>query len=140
MSRTIGEVSAHHGVPAHVLRHWEDAGALRAGRTSSGHRRYDAEHDAQIELIKCGKVAGLSLDQIAVMLHGPTNERAPLLRGRLADLDRIAVEVEAAKRLLKHVLTCESPTSCSECAHPNESFGFLPSRQIQAPKNTEIVR
>ena len=124
MGRTIGEVAEQHGVPTHVLRHWEHAGALRPRRTESGHRRYDAEHDVQIELIQCGKVAGLSLDQITVMLHGLPTERAPLLRRRLVELERSAMEVEASKRLLGHVLSCEAPTSCPECAHPQGSFDF----------------
>lgn len=124
MGSAIGDTAVRHGVPAHVLRHWEDAGAVVPGRTGAGHRVYDAEHDAQIELIKCGKVAGLSLDQIAVMLHGPVEARVPMLRRRRGELDRAVLEIEAAKRLLDHVLSCESPTGCPECAHPRASFMF----------------
>lgn len=124
LERTIGEVAKRHGLPTHVLRHWEDAGALRPGRTASGHRRYDAEHDAQVELIKCGKTAGLSLEPIAVVLHGSPLDRTPLLRRRLSELEREALELEAAKRLLGHVLNCETQESCTKCAHPQISFEF----------------
>lgn len=124
MSRSIGEAAAHHDVPAHVLRHWEDVGALRPGRTSSGHRVYGTEHDAQIELIKCGKVAGLSLEQITVMLHNRADERGPILRRRLSELDRNEQEIQAAKRLLAHVLSCKSRTACQYCTHPHVSFEF----------------
>lgn len=122
--RTIGEVSADHRVPGHVLRHWEDVGALRPDRAASGHRRYRAEHDSQIELIKCGKVAGLSLVEIAAVLHGALAERGSVLSGRLAALDRAALEIDAAKRMLQHVQGCRSPGTCTKCSQPHESFRF----------------
>lgn len=124
MAETIGEVAARYGLPTHVLRHWEEAGALQPARTSSGHRRYSAEHDAQIELIQCGKVAGLSLEHIAIMLHGPSGQRRPILLQQIAELKRTAMEVQAAQRLLHHVLHCRAPGSCPECTHPHVSFDF----------------
>jgi len=121
---TIGEASARHQVPEHVLRHWEDVGALRPERTGAGHRRYCAEHHSQIELIQCGKAAGLSLEEISVMLHGPVDRREPLLARRLAALERQMAEVEASKRMLRHVAECDAVGECSECGRPHESFGF----------------
>ncbi|MGX9348415.1 MerR family transcriptional regulator [Microbacterium sp. KNMS] len=121
---TIGEASARHGVPEHVLRHWEDVGALRPERTGAGHRRYHEEHHSQIELVQCGKAAGLSLDEIATMLFGPAEARAPLLSHRLAALERQAREIEASVRMLHHVSVCDSVGGCSECARPHESFGY----------------
>lgn len=125
---TIGEASARHRVPEHVLRHWEDVGALRPERTGSGHRRYREEHQSQIELIQCGKAAGLSLDEIATMLHGPIDEREPVLMGRLNDLQRKALDIEASIRMLSHVATCDAVGECPECAHPHASFRFPPRR------------
>ncbi|MFJ2898331.1 MerR family transcriptional regulator [Streptomyces sp. NPDC087218] len=131
MPRTIGEVAAHHGLAAHVLRHWEDVGALLPERSPSGHRRYGPVHDAQIELIKCGRTAGLSLEEIAKMLHGPQHEREPVLRDRLKALERAASEIEASQRLLLHALTCETPAACPQCSRPHGAFGF------PSPKNTQ---
>ncbi|MBP1325917.1 DNA-binding transcriptional MerR regulator [Leucobacter exalbidus] len=121
---TIGQTAARHRVPEHVLRHWEDVGALRPQRTSSGHRRYLAEYDCQIELIQCGKAAGLSLGEIAVMLHGPVDLRAPLLSRRLVVLEREALEIEASVRMLRHVSVCDAIGSCSKCAMPHETFRY----------------
>ena len=121
---TIGEASARHGVPEHVLRHWEDVGALRPDRTGSGHRRYHEAHHSQIELIQCGKAAGLSLDEIAMMLHGPVDEREPVLMGRLRELQKKALDIEASIRMLSHVAACDAVVECTKCSHPRASFRF----------------
>lgn len=122
--RTIGETAATHGVDPHVLRHWEDAGALRPHRTLSGHRRFGPEHDAQIVLIQCGKSAGLSLGEITTMLHGAAEEREPLLRRKVQDLEQVAARTEASIRLLRHALTCDAPGACPACTHPKVAFGY----------------
>lgn len=122
--QTIGQTSARHRVPQHVLRHWEDVGVLRPERTTAGHRRYRAEQDAQIGLIKCGKVAGLSLSQIAAVLHGAAELRDPILAGRLQQLDRELLEIEASKRLLLHILECKAGGACRKCSQPDEAFEF----------------
>lgn len=128
--QTIGEASARHGVPDHVLRHWEVVGALRPARTTAGHRRYGAEQDAQIELIKCGKIAGLSLAEIATVLHGEREARGPVLVGRLERLDQELQEIEASKRLLQHVLECPALDGCPECSRPHEAFRY-PARSAE---------
>ncbi|MGP5930495.1 MerR family transcriptional regulator [Corynebacterium glyciniphilum] len=126
MTRTIGETAAKHHVDAHVLRHWEDVGALRPQRTSAGHRRYGEVEDSHIELIKCAQTAGLRLDQIVDLIHGRDADRQPLIRHQLETLEHRAAEIGASIRLLQHVLKCESPDFCPQCTHPEASFGFLP--------------
>lgn len=122
--QTIGQTSARHHVPDHVLRHWEDVGVLQPERTTAGHRRYGAEQGVQIELIKCGKVAGLSLAEIAAVLHGAAEDRDPVLTGRLQQLDKELLEIEASRRLLVHVLGCQAGGACQKCSQPHEAFEF----------------
>lgn len=124
---SIGQAAARHGVPEHVLRHWEDLGVLRPERTGSGHRRYLQEHHSQIELIQCGKAAGLRLDEIRMLLHGSLEERDPVLAHRLNELRRSALEIEASIRMLEHVSTCDPSGECAECGQPHESFGYPPA-------------
>lgn len=122
--RTIGDTATQHGVEPHVLRHWEDVGALRPHRTLSGHRRFGPEHDAQITLIQCGKGAGLTLDEITTMLHGAAEDRMPLLQRKIQDLERLAAQTETSIRLLRHALTCDAPGACTICTHSKEAFAY----------------
>lgn len=120
---SIKSTAVRHGVAAHVLRHWEEVGLLQPDRTVSGHRRFGRDHDARIELIQCAKAAGLSLDQIRLMLSGSPQGRRLLLKRHAERLERQAAEIDAARRLVAHVSECDAQ-ACEVCAVPYESFGF----------------
>jgi len=120
---TIADTASRHGLPAHVLRHWEDVGVLEPGRTSTGHRRYGPDHHSRIELIKCAKIAGLSLEQIRLLLDGDPEQRKNLALTHADHLDRRAMEISAARQMIGHVIDCRRQ-GCADCSAPHDAFGF----------------
>ncbi len=69
--KSIGEVAAQFGLPAHVLRHWEAEGLLTPAR-SGGRRRYTDADVHQVAAILISKEAGFGLADIRTMLAAPS--------------------------------------------------------------------
>ncbi len=65
---SIGEVAERFGLETHVLRHWEDVGLLAPARDSAGRRRYGRDDVVRVATVIRSKAAGMSLDQILVLL------------------------------------------------------------------------
>ncbi len=66
---TIGQLASRTGLAVRTIRYWSDIGAVPpAGRTSGGHRLYDAESVARLELVATLRELGLGLDEVARVL------------------------------------------------------------------------
>ena len=76
---SIGEAAARFGLETHVLRYWEDEGLLRPGRDAAGRRRFDEGDSVRIAVILRNKAAGLSLEQIQVLLDEDAPDRHRVL-------------------------------------------------------------
>lgn len=108
-SWSIGDAAARFGLATHVLRHWEDAGLLRPGRDGADRRRFTEDDIIRIAVILRSKAAGMSLDQIAVLLeddHGPRRHR--VLTDHLADLDHRMAEMQVSRAMTVHAFECEN--------------------------------
>jgi MerR family copper efflux transcriptional regulator len=107
--RTIGDTAAPFVLATHVLRHWEDMGLLIPTRDAAGRRLYGEDDLVRIAVILRGKLAGMSLEQIAVLLsddHGPA--RHAVLQEHIADLDRRMAEMERSQAMAVHAFECEA--------------------------------
>lgn len=107
--RSIGDTAARFGLDTHVLRHWEDKGLLHPARDGAGRRLYGDDDVVRIAVILRSKAAGMSLDQIAVLLsddHGP--RRHAVLEQHIADLDRQMAEMERSRAMAVHAFECEA--------------------------------
>jgi len=107
--RSIGDTAAKFGLDTHVLRHWEDKGLLRPERDGADRRRYGDDDLVRIAVILRSKAAGMTLDQIGVLLdddHGP--QRHAVLQGHIADLDRRLREMELSRAMTVHAFECEA--------------------------------
>ncbi|MCD9197356.1 MerR family transcriptional regulator [Aeromicrobium wangtongii] len=107
--RSIGDTAAQFGLATHVLRHWEDAGLLAPGRDSAGRRLFGDDDLVRIAVILRSKAAGMSLQQIAVLLsddHG--RERHTVLQEHIADLDRRMAEMTLSRAMAVHAFECEA--------------------------------
>ncbi|MCL3818277.1 MerR family transcriptional regulator [Aeromicrobium wangtongii] len=107
--RSIGDTAARFGLATHVLRHWEDMGLLIPTRDAAGRRLYEEDDIVRIAVILRAKAAGMSLDQIAVLLsddHG--SKRHALLQEHIADLDRRMAEMERSRAMAVHAFECEA--------------------------------
>ncbi|MDQ1082168.1 MULTISPECIES: MerR family transcriptional regulator [Microbacterium] len=105
---SIGEAAARFGLDTHVLRHWEDAGLLHPARDPAGRRRFGDDDAVRIAVILRNKAAGLSLDQIRVLLDDDAPDRHRVLEEHVAELDRRAAEIAEARAMTEHALRCRS--------------------------------
>lgn len=105
---SIGEAAARFGLDTHVLRHWEDAGLLRPARDGPGRRRFGDDDAVRIAVILRNKAAGLSLEQIRVLLDDDAPDRHRVLEEHVAELDRRAAEIAEARAMTEHALRCRS--------------------------------
>lgn len=66
---TIGQLAGRTGLAVRTIRYWSDIGAVPpAGRSSGGHRLYDAGSVARLELVATLRELGLGLDEVARVL------------------------------------------------------------------------
>jgi DNA-binding transcriptional MerR regulator len=107
-SHSIGDGAARFSLPTHVLRHWEDVGLLRPERDSGDRRRYRDDDLVRIGVIVRNKNAGMSLEQIGVLLDEQAPERHRVLEEHLADLERRMADMERSRRMTEHALRCRS--------------------------------
>jgi MerR family copper efflux transcriptional regulator len=107
--RSIGDTAARFGLDTHVLRHWEDKGLLHPARDGADRRQYGDDDLVRIAVILRGKAAGMTLEQIAVLLaddHGP--QRHAVLQGHIAELDRRMEQMRLSRAMAVHAFECEA--------------------------------
>jgi MerR family copper efflux transcriptional regulator len=105
---SVGEVAERFGLPTNVLRHWESVGLLDPDRDGGGRRRYAIGDIARVATIQRNKDAGMTLDQIAVLLDAGAPERHAVLRGHLDDLDRRMEQMRISKEMTEHAFGCRA--------------------------------
>ena len=105
---SIGDAAARFLLPTHVLRHWEDMGLLDPARDGGGRRRYGDDDLVRIGVIVRSRSAGMSLEQIGVLLDEQAPERHRVLEEHLADLARRMADMERSRRMTEHALRCRS--------------------------------
>ncbi|WZH38306.1 MAG: MerR family transcriptional regulator [Microbacterium enclense] len=106
--KSIGEAAAQFGLDTHVLRYWEDEGLLHPDRDTAGRRRYSDDDSVRIAVVLRNKAAGLSLDQIRVLLDEGAPDRHRVLEEHIAELDRRAADIAEARAMTEHALRCRS--------------------------------
>jgi len=105
---------AHIDLPTNVLRHWESVGLLRPARDAAGRRRYGEDDVVQVAVIQRSKAAGMTLEQIAVLLDDSARGRHEVLQRHLDDLDRRMEEMRRSREITEHAMNCRAHdiTSC----------------------------
>jgi DNA-binding transcriptional MerR regulator len=104
----IGEAAARFGVDTHVLRHWEDVGLLRPDRDAAGRRRYVDADLVRIAVILRSKDAGMTLEQIGVLLDDQAPSRHRVLEGHIDELERRMAEMRRSREMTLHALNCRA--------------------------------
>ena len=107
-SISIGEAAARFGLDTHVLRHWEDVGLLRPQRDAAGRRRYVDPDLVRIAVILRSKDAGMSLEQIGVLLDEQAPSRHRVLEEHIGELERRMAEMRRSREMTLHALNCRS--------------------------------
>ena len=105
---SIGEVAQRFGLETHVLRHWEDMRLLAPARDSAGRRRYVRDDVVRVATIVRSKAAGMTLEQIVVLLDADAADRHRVLEAHVADIDRRMEEMRRSREMTLHALQCRA--------------------------------
>lgn len=105
---TISDLASRFALPTHVLRHWESIGLLQPRRDASGYRRYGHDELVRIAIIQRNKLAGMSLEQIRVLLDAEAQDRHQVLEAHLRDLEERMLALERSREMTEHALRCRA--------------------------------
>lgn len=113
---TIGEVAARAGVATSAVRYYERRGLLEADARRSGQRRFREATLRRLVFIGMLQDAGLSLDDIEVILGASTvDEWKAVARERLVALDAEIERLQRARAYLDGALLCRFDHPVTEC-------------------------
>lgn len=105
---SVGQVAEQFGIATSVLRHWEDVGLVRPSRDAGGRRRYGEDDIARLAAVIRSKDAGMTLDQVAILLDGSQRDRHELLQAHVAQLDRQVAALQRARAMTEHAFSCRA--------------------------------
>lgn len=104
----IGDVASAVQLPTNVLRHWESVGLLSPERDLAGRRVYGEDEIVRIAVIQRNKAAGMTLDQIRVLLDDGAAGRHEVLQQHLDDIDRRMEEMRRSREMTEHAMRCRA--------------------------------
>jgi DNA-binding transcriptional MerR regulator len=112
----ITEVAQRSGVPASTLRFYEEKGLIASIGRRGLHRVFDAGVLERLALISLGRVAGFSLDEIALLFgqDGQVRIDRQMLLAKAQELDRTIHRLIEMRDGLRHAAACPAP-SHREC-------------------------
>lgn len=113
---SVGELAARFQIATHVLRHWEDVGLLTPRRDGAGRRRYGRADVFRVATIVRSKAAGMTLEQIQVLLDAEAQDRHQVLTAHVDELDRRMAEMERSREMTLHALACRAH-DVAACPH-----------------------
>lgn len=89
----IGELAAASGVSARSLRHYEERGLIRSGRTAGGWRDFEpatVERVVMIQHLFAAGLCGETINELLPCLEAPPQERTGVMEELLAlEADRL---------------------------------------------------
>lgn len=110
---TIGQMAARTGIAVSALRYYESQGILTPNRTASGHRRYPRRDIRKVSFLIAAQRFGYTLPQIAEMLAGLPENRAPtpedwrrISAGFADDLDGQIAQLQKLRGNLSGCIGC----------------------------------
>ena len=114
-----GEVAEQAGVKTSLIRYYEEIGLLPEPERVSGHRRYDASILRRLTVIDVAQRAGMTLDEIRVLVEHGNAQMGDQLRDLAArKLPEIRALIERAQRV-EHWLQTATGCDCQaidDCA------------------------
>ncbi len=103
--KTVKEVSKHTGISIRALHYYDTIGLLKPTKvTEAGYRLYDDAALEQLYMILIFRELGLSLKEIADILHAPDYDRNHCLKKQIAlmqaSIDKLQNRITLAKGML----------------------------------------
>lgn len=115
----IGEVAQQAGVRTSLIRYYERIGLLPAADRVSGQRRYDASVLRRLAVIDVAQRAGLSLDEIAELVHAGnqpiSDQLRELAQRKLPEIDALIDRAQRVRGWLETATGCGCQT-IDDCA------------------------
>lgn len=107
-SLDIGEVVKKSGLPASTLRYYEEIGLITSIGRLGLRRQYHGKVIQKLSLISLGRIAGLSLDEIALMFNhkGDVDIDRQKLLTKADEIEQTITQLSAMRDGLKHVAKC----------------------------------
>ncbi|WP_433236943.1 MerR family transcriptional regulator [Actinomadura nitritigenes] len=111
-------MAAELGIEAHVLRHWEDVGALTVRRDGNGYRVYDDNAVEQARTVLKLRRVGLSLPEVTAAMAPKKSAAQAVVKAKIAELERDIAERRQAITFLRHTAECRHRylDDCPDCA------------------------
>lgn len=112
----ITEVAQRSGVRASTLRFYEQKGLIASTGRRGLRRLFDPGVLERLALIKLGRAAGFSLDEVSRMFAPDGRPRIDrrMLAAKAQELERTISELSAMRDSLRHAIACPAP-SHMEC-------------------------
>jgi MerR family redox-sensitive transcriptional activator SoxR len=126
---TIGEVARRSGKPASSIRYYESIGLLPEPVRISGRRRYGSELVRTLAVIETAQRAGMSLDEIKLLLAAsPDDDSAgdrlrELAERKLPEVQALIEQTQTVQRWLEAAAACRCP-SLDDCCLFDEDPGL----------------
>jgi MerR family transcriptional regulator, copper efflux regulator len=119
----IGDLARRTGTTVPTIRYYEQIGLLRPAARSGGQRTYDNEDVRRLSFIRRCRDFDFSIDDIRALLtllhNGQScTEARKLAEGRLAELRRRRIELQALEATVASLVTCCANT-CDGGAAPD---------------------
>ena len=115
----IGEAARRAGVKTSLIRYYEDIGLLPEPERVSGQRRYDQSVLRRLAVIDVAQRAGMSLDEIRLLVEHGTEPMSGQLRElavrKLPEIDALIDRAQRVRAWLETATGCECQ-SIDECA------------------------
>ena len=117
---TIGDVARRTGKPASTIRYYESIGVLPQPGRISGRRRYPAEIVRTLAVVDTAQRAGMSLDEIKLLLEAAPEDVCAIDRLRqlaerkLPEIQALIEQTQMVQHWLQTAAACQCP-SLDDC-------------------------
>jgi MerR family redox-sensitive transcriptional activator SoxR len=116
---SIGQIARQTGLRSSAIRYYEAEGLIPKAARRAGRRVYDISIRDHLLFVQLATEAGFRISEIKLLVKGMTTESRPgerwrsVANGKLAELEREIAVLQAKKRLLEALASCQ----CASLAH-----------------------
>lgn len=114
---TVGQVATRLGLRVSAVHFYERRGLLPVVPRVRGQRRYSDDHLRQLAFVQLCQEAGLSLDEIHVLLTSDAATWQERVRARIIQLDADIARLQRARGYLAGSLRCPADHPAIDCPH-----------------------
>jgi DNA-binding transcriptional MerR regulator len=114
---TVGQVAERLQIRVSAIHYYERRGLLPPVPRERGHRRFDEGHLRRLVFLAMCQDAGLSLDDVGVMLATDPAIWRETVRDRLRRIEAAQAQLERARQTLAGSLRCPADHPADECPY-----------------------